>query len=137
MQAAGYSGTPLQKKLGIKEGFIVQALNAPKKYVDFFRDLPKNVEFVDAQYQGAIDFAHVFCTTKDQLKAHVEIAKKNLKKTGVLWISWPKKTSKIPTEVDKFDVMSHGQKVGLVDTKVAAIDMDWSGHKFVYRTIDR
>ncbi|WP_350284434.1 DUF3052 family protein [uncultured Croceitalea sp.] len=137
MQRAGYSGTPLHKKLGIKEGFIVQALNAPKQYTDFFRDFPENVQLVDAQYRDAIDFAHVFCATKDELKTHVEVAKKYLKKTGVLWISWPKKSSKIPTEVDKFDIMSHGQEVGLVDTKVAAVDLDWSGHKFVYRTIDR
>ncbi|WP_394973991.1 hypothetical protein [uncultured Croceitalea sp.] len=65
------------------------------------------------------------------------MAKNNLKKTGILWVSWPKKSSKIKTEIDKFNIMNFGLDSSLVATKVAVIDADWSGHKFVYRTKDR
>ncbi|GMN10348.1 DUF3052 family protein [Croceitalea sp. MTPC9] len=137
MDNHGYSGTPLEKKLGIKERYVIQVLNAPKRYIDFFFSFPKDVQIVNEDEKIPIDFAHIFCTTAKELEANFTNAKSNLKKTGILWVSWPKKSSKIPTEIDKFKVMDYGLKSGLVDTKVAAIDADWSGHKFVYRTKDR
>ncbi|WP_198553836.1 DUF3052 family protein [Tenacibaculum sp. Bg11-29] len=72
-----------------------------------------------------------------ELDSLYKIAKSNLKKNGVLWISWPKKPSKIETELDKFMIMKYGLNNGLVDTKVTSIDKNWSGHKFVYRLKDR
>lgn len=137
METHGYSGTPLEKKLGIKEGYIIQIINAPKRYTDFFFSFPKNVQIVKEDAKVALDFAHIFCTTEKELEAYFTSAKNSLKKTGILWVSWPKKSSKILTEIDKFKVMEYGLNSGLVDTKVAAIDADWSGHKFVYRTKDR
>ena len=137
MSTAGYSGTPLAKKLGIKPGFLVQVFNAPKPYLEFFHEFPDEVVLVNSSESVEVDFIHIFATTFKELESGLEIAKPNLKKNGILWISWPKKSSKIPTEIDKFTVMKAGQDSGLVDTKVAAIDDQWSGHKFMYRLKDR
>ena len=138
MPTAGYSGTPLAKKLGIKSGFTIQVLNEPKPYLTFFNDFPKDVVILgEAVQKEKIDFIHVFATNLSQLEELILKAKPNLKKTGILWLSWPKKTSAIPSELNKFDVMKCGLDHGLVDTKVAAIDTDWSGHKFMYRIKDR
>ena len=137
MRIQEYANTPLEKKLGIKQGDIALVLNSPKKYIDFFFSFPKNVKIANRIEETPIDFAHIFCATEKELETNFAIAKNHLKKTGILWISWPKKSSKIPTEITKFKVMDYGLKSGLVDTKVAAIDADWSGHKFVYRTKDR
>lgn len=138
MSQAGYSGTPLAKKLGIKEGFLIQVYNSPKNYTDFFHEFPEGVVISNSnQSKETVDFIHVFATTEKELSNAFSKAKPSLKKNGTLWISWPKKTSKISTEIDKFFVMNYGLDNGLVDVKVAAIDNDWSGHKFVYRKKDR
>lgn len=138
MTSAGYSGTPLAKKLGIKSGFEVLVLNSPTSYLSFFNDFPSDVQLTeDLSFKGEADFIHLFASSEDELRTYFKTAKKALKKSGMLWISWPKKTSKIPTTIDKFYVMKYGQQMGLVDVKVAAINSDWSGHKFVYRKDDR
>jgi len=133
---SGYSGTPLAKKLGLKPGYKVLILGAPKDYARFFGSFPDGVEMVDAPKEP-VDFIHIFADTAAALARDLAAAKPYLKKDGTLWVSWPKKSSKRPSEIGKFDVMKAGQKLGLVDVKVAAIDADWSGHKFVYRTKDR
>lgn len=127
---AGYSGTPLSRKLGIKAGMRILVLHAPKPYKTFFRDLPE-VHFLSADKPGPVDFIHLFARTLEQLEAGLELAVSKLEKNGMLWISWPKKASDLDSEIGKFDVMEAGQGSGLVDVKVAAIDADWSGHKFV------
>lgn len=138
MKTAGYYGTPLAKKLGIKEGLSIQVFNPPKNYLDFFIDFPKNVEIIsENNTEFDIDFIHIFSKKKEELINSFALAKPNLKKSGVLWISWPKKSSKMETDLDKFLIRKFGLNNGLVDTKVAAIDNDWSGHKFVYRKKDR
>ena len=137
MTTLGYSGTPLEKKLGIKDGYSIQVLNSPKSYLDFFISFPSNVQISTTSEKVTVDFAHIFCSTKKELEEYFLVAKNNLKKTGMIWVSWPKKSSKLTAEIDKFIVMEFGLKNGLVDTKVAAVDADWSGHKFVYRTKDR
>ncbi|MFS4467411.1 DUF3052 domain-containing protein [Maribacter sp. 2210JD10-5] len=138
MSTSGYSGTPLAKKLGIKEGFSIQVFNPPKPYRTFFEDLPKDIDVhKDASANIPMDFIHIFVAHPEELESLFSLAKHNLKKDGMLWISWPKKTSQIVTTLDKFAIMNYGQKKGLVDIKVAAIDADWSGHKFVYRVKDR
>lgn len=135
---SGYSGTPLAKKLGIKEGFAIQIFNSPKRYTDFFHEFPSGVVISESlRLKESLDFIHVFATTKEMLVESVTKAKPVLKKNGSLWISWPKKTSKIATEIDKYMVMNYGLEKGLVDVKVAAIDNDWSGLKFMYRKKDR
>ena len=134
--SAGYSGTPLAKKLGIKPGFKVRAINAPKDYQTFFDVWPEDVQLTSAR-NADIDVIHIFASTAETLEDFLKQATPCLKTDGALWISWPKKSSKIPSEIGKFDVMKAGQAAGLVDVKVAAIDDDWSGHKFVYRLQDR
>ncbi len=136
MTTAGYSGTPLSKKLGIKAGYRLLVFNAPKPYAEFFEILPEDVEEADYS-DGKVDFIHIFATTSKELAGSFAKAKPALKMDGCLWISWPKKASTITSEIDKFDVMKLGQEGGLVDVKVAAIDDDWSGHKFMYRVKDR
>ena len=138
MSSAGYSGTPLAKKLGIKENFLIQVYNSPKNYISFFHEFPSGVIISNSQQElETLDFIHIFATTKDSLTTNFLKAKPLLKKSGMLWISWPKKSSKIATEIDKFYVMNYGLENGLVDVKVAAVNDDWSGHKFVYRVKDR
>jgi hypothetical protein len=133
-----YSSTPLAKKLGIKDGFHIQVFDAPKPYLTFFQDFPDDVqEHPPGPLEEPIDFLHVFVTTRAELEAYFAVAKANMKPNAILWISWPKKSSKIETDLDKATIRQFGLDGGLVDTKVAAVDADWSGHKFVIRVKDR
>ena len=131
------SPTPLFKKLGITNDSEIMVLNQPKKYLDFFYDFPSNVVINETENNQQFEFIHIFVKTVKELDRFYKIAKISLKKNGILWISWPKKTSTIESELDKFMIMKYGLNNGLVDTKVASIDEDWSGHKFVYRLKDR
>lgn len=135
--ASGYSGTPLAKKLGIREGFAVLLHNQPDHYLDLFPDLPPKLSFPTEPDKETIDFVHIFCTYLSQLKDVVAIYRPVLKKTGLLWVSWPKGSSKIPTDLKRDPVRDYMLSIGLVDTKVAAVDEDWSGLKFVYLIKDR
>ena len=131
---AGYSGTLLLKKLGIKAGFKCVITGEPAKYYDWLSPLPEGVVF---KKSSDVDFVHVFTTTfKDFSKLFLS-NKKLLKKTGMMWISWPKRSSKVPTDLDENIIRDFGLKNGLVDVKVCAVDDTWSGLKFVYRLSDR
>ena len=132
----GYSGTPLAKKLGIKFGFQILLINEPEHYFDLFTDLPK-IDIIRYPDDQSIDFIHIFSTDLKNLEKDVLTYKPYLKKDGMLWISWPKGTSTIPTNLKREPVRELLLQLGLVDTKVAAIDEDWSGLKFVYRIKDR
>ncbi len=136
MPTAGYSGTPLAKKLGIKSGFKYWVYKAPGHYFDLFDDLPSGLNKTE-NLESEMDFVHLFCTDKEDLKQMIPEVKGNLKKEGLTWISWPKGSSKIPTDINREVVRELGLASGLVDVKVAAIDEDWSGLKFVYRKKDR
>jgi hypothetical protein len=131
---AGYSGTPLLKKLGIKEGFRCQVLNAPDSYWDWLSPLPKDVG-IDTKRE--VDFVHLFVKDRKSFEKLFKEQKKRLKKTGMMWISWPKKSSKVPTDLDENLIREFGIKNGLVDVKVCAVDEIWSGLKFVFRLSDR
>lgn len=131
------STIPLFKKLGITNDSEIMVLNQPKNYIDFFFDFPSNVVINETENNQQFEFIHIFVRTVKELESLYEIAKINLKKNGALWISWPKKSSKIETELDKFMILKYGLNNGLVDTKVASIDENWSGHKFVYRLRNR
>ncbi|MEM7084872.1 MAG: DUF3052 domain-containing protein [Bacteroidota bacterium] len=134
----GYSGTPLARKLGIKEGFTVLFVDAPAHYLDLFTDFPSGVNQLKDPQQGTADFIHLFCKTQECLETEAQRLKPFLKKSGMFWVSWPKGTSKIETNLNREIVRAYLLKeIGLVDIKVAAIDADWSGLKFVYRTKDR
>jgi hypothetical protein len=137
IQPAGYSGTPLLKKLGIKEGMSVVVLNAPTGYFEsVLGPLPEAVVLVD-QLVSELDFIHYFCLRADDLERDFPKLMAAIKKTGMVWISWPKKASKMVTDVSENLIRDMGLAIGLVDVKVCAVDENWSGLKFVYRTKDR
>lgn len=137
MHTSGYSTTPLSKKLGIKEHYTYLLYNQPKHYFSLFSDLPSNITLLDDIKTETADFIHLFCTTEKELTKIVETFKPALKKTGLLWVSWPKGSSKITTDLKRDLIREHILSIGLVDIKVAAIDENWSGLKFVYRLKDR
>ena len=133
----GYSNTPLARKLGIKEGFTVLFFNTPTHYKNLFSDFPK-VSETSFDKEKSADFIHAFFTHLKDLEKHAEHLKHCLKFTGLIWISWPKGHSKIETDLNRDIIRAYIlNHINLVDTKVAAIDEDWSGLKFVYRLEDR
>ena len=133
---AGYSGTPLIRKLGIKPGFRARFVNAPRGFERLLGPLPSDVSVADAT-RGTFDYIHVFVTRRADLKKRFGSLKKALAADGMLWVSWPKKTSKLAGDLSGDDVRATGLKGGLVDVKVCAVDDDWSALKFVYRREDR
>lgn len=134
---AGYSGTPLAKKLGLKESHKIMLYNNPDHYFNLFTDLPKSFEIVGDFSSQSVDFIHLFCTWSNELKDIIIDYKIAMKKDGLLWVSWPKGSSKIQTDLNRDLIREFVLSIGLVDVKVAAIDEDWSGLKFVYRKKDR
>ena len=136
MKPAGYSGTPLAKKLGIKPGFVIELVNPPDYYFDLFTDWPTDIIMAnDANI--ARDFIHFFTMDAGNLKEGLEKYKKAIKPNGIIWASWPKKASKVPTDVTGDIVRTEALKAGLVDIKVCAIDEIWSGLKLVIPVKDR
>lgn len=132
---AGYSGTPLVKKLGLKPKTKCMAVGEPKNYLDLLFPIPEEVKFV--QSGKDLDFVHIFTTEFKTFSKSFLASKKLLKKDGMMWISWPKKSSKVPTDLDENIIRDFGLQNGLVDVKVCAVDDTWSGLKFVYRVADR
>ena len=138
MSGAGYSGTPLVKKLGIKPGQRMCTLNAPKNYPKVLGPLPAGVEARSRLAKAhSLDFIQYFTKERDQLHREFPALKDALDYGGTLWISWPKGSSKVPTDLNENIIREIGLDNGLVDVKVAAVDEIWSGLKFVYRVEDR
>jgi hypothetical protein len=133
---AGYSGTPLVKKLGIKEGVVMYVFKSPPDYFEWLSPLPKDIT-VKERLNGEFDFIHSFVSESQIFKKEFVQYKKHLKKNGTLWISWPKKSSKVPTDLDENLIRDFGLTEGLVDVKVCAVDEVWSGLKFMFRIKDR
>lgn len=138
MSAAGYSTTPLAKKLGIKEGCQALFVDVPTDYFQLFEAFPK-IHEVELQMasSGSLDFIHLFSTTQLDFQAQSLTLKPLLKPSGMLWVSWPKKASTIESNLNRDLIRDYLLANGLVDVKVCAIDSDWSGLKFVYRLKDR
>lgn len=134
---AGYSGTPLIKKLGIKQGYTMMTVNEPEHYFELLGELPGNVILMKSGSEGTADFIHLFAENEQVLHDSFPPLKKKLKKEGLLWVSWIKGSSKMKTDINSNDVRELGLELGLVDVKVCAVDKDWSGLKFVYRKEDR
>jgi len=132
---AGYSGTPLIKKLGLKAKMKVSFVSPPSDYSKWLGKLPDGV--APAGKRDAVDFIHAFLTSRSELRKRFPSWKKRLDRNGLMWISWPKRTSAIETDLDGSLVREIGLENGLVDVKVCAVDEDWSGLKFVYRLEDR
>lgn len=132
----GYSGTPLPKKLGIKEGFRVALARAPEDVRTELREALDGCEVLpDAG--NALDFAMVFTTSRAELAKEFKRIAKQLAPAGMLWVSWPKKTSGVKTDLNENVVREIGLAAGLVDVKVCAVTDVWSGLKFVRRLKDR
>lgn len=134
---SGYSTTPLAKKLGIKENYYCLLHNQPSYYFNLFSDLPTGIKLLKRAQAEKADFIHLFCTNYKELYKQVPRLKKALKKTGMLWVSWPKGSSDIPTDLKRDPIREYLLEIGLVDVKVCAVDEDWSGLKFVYRKANR
>ena len=134
---AGYSGTPLVKKLGIKRGDRLALLHAPENYHNLLGALPDDVA-VDDELSGIdYDFVQAFFIWRDDYEAAFDQLKSAIKKDGMVWISWYKKAAKMPTDITEDVVRDVALTGGLVDVKVAAIDAQWSGLKLVFRKRDR
>lgn len=137
--STGYSGTPLVKKLGIKSGMRIAILHAPENYTDTLGDLSDSITHFDilTSEPETFDFVHGFYAERDVFEAEFPALRDAIRKNGMVWISWIKKASKIPTDLNETIVRNVGLTEGLVDVKVIAIDAKWSGLKFVWRTKDR
>lgn len=127
---AGYSATPLAKKLGIKEGFVIDLINAPAGYAALFTDWPPNVHVAKNATQKK-DLIHFFTKDAKELFARLRLIKQEIKEAGMIWVSWPKKASNVPTNVTEDLIRAAALRNGLVDVKVCALDEVWSGLKLV------
>ena len=133
---AGYSGKPLVQKLGIKPEMHIAIVNAPRGYGRVLGKLPSRVTR-KASAVGPLDFVQFFTTERRELQRRFAALARALAPAGMLWISWPKKSSGVTTDLTEDVIRAIGLAHGLVDVKVAAVDEVWSGLKFVRRVKDR
>jgi hypothetical protein len=133
---AGYSGTPLAKKLGIKAGAVVLLDGAPAAYPALLEPLPDEVTFGRAISQR-VDVIHLFVTTAADLAKKLRRYRDRMRDDAVVWVSWPKKASKVKTDVTEDVIRAIAFPMGLVDVKVCAVDETWSGLKLVIRREQR
>ena len=133
---AGYSGTPLPKKLGIKPAARLALVNAPADFTDTLGELPAGVA-PQALRRGPYDVIVLFSRNDKELAQGLPAARERLDPAGGLWVAWPKKSSGIKTDVTEQEVRARGLALGLVDNKVCAVDETWSGLSFVVRMADR
>jgi hypothetical protein len=131
-KSAGYSGTPLAKKLGIAVNARVCTKNAPEKYIQLLEPLPFGVSF-HAKPTESTDVVHVFVDRKPGLSKDLTELRKILRSNAVVWVSWPKKSSKVPTDITEDIIREVALPLGFVDVKVCAVTEVWSGLKLVVR----
>jgi hypothetical protein len=135
MPMAGYSGTPLVKKLGIKAGDRLALVGAPKGFEEELEGLPADVRLVGDRAEAEV--AIVFAQSVADFEKRFAAATQRMTTDGMVWAAWPKKASGIQTDLDESKVRGVGLKIGVVDVKVCAINDTWSGLKFVIRVKDR
>lgn len=131
--SAGYSGTPLAKKLGFKPGSFAFTIAAPDEYRDWLKPLPDGVDVVTKPLKSGVDIVHLFVTSLAELKRDLPKARNAMKPDGAIWVSWYKKSAKIPTDVTEDEVRRLALAGDLVDVKVCAVTDIWSGLKLVVR----
>lgn len=129
---AGYSATPLARKLGIKSGSEVFLVGAPEGYHHLLTPLPEAVRFV-SRFSETTDIVHLFSARRADLEKALSTFRAAMKPTAMLWVSWPKKSSRVPTDITEDTVRAVALPMGLVDVKVCAVDDTWSGLKLVVR----
>lgn len=129
---SGYSGTPLAKKLGIKDGSVVVAIGAPHNYPSLLEPLPSDVTFA-AKATLRTDIVHFFTTSRATLARTLETLRDKLASDATVWVSWPKKSSKVKTDITEDTIREVALPMGWVDIKVCAVDDTWSGLKLVVR----
>ena len=129
---AGYSGTPLAKKLGLKEGTRLYAAGAPKNYLKVLHPLPEGVR-LSRRVDDKTDIIHVFATQRARLAEALRGTLGQMKADAAIWVSWPKKASKVETDITEDTIREIALPMGLVDIKVCAVDEIWSGLKLVIR----
>ena len=132
----GYSGTPLAKKLGIKDGFAVLTVNPPEDYRELLAPIPDDVAVSDILATGA-DLVHIFTNSRNELFGKLAEYVRLIKQSGSIWVSWYKKAEKLPTEITEDTIREAAFPLGLVDVKVCAVDEKWSGLKLVIRKENR
>jgi bifunctional DNA-binding transcriptional regulator/antitoxin component of YhaV-PrlF toxin-antitoxin module len=128
----GYSGNPLAKKLGIREGSQVLLIEEPENYQSLLHPLPASVSFAN-QASQAIDIVHLFATRKEEMQKQLASLRKKLSADASVWVSWPKKSSKLPTNITEDTIREVALPLGFVDIKVCAVSEVWSGLKIVVR----
>jgi hypothetical protein len=129
---AGYSNTPLTKKLGIKEGFKVLVIEGPTEYRALLAPLPASVAFTSTA-STSTNLVHVFATERTGLARLLPTLRKKLSPEAAIWVSWPKKSSKVPTDITEDTIRAVALPLGFVDIKVCAVTEVWSGLKLVVR----
>ena len=146
VDTAGYSGTPLGRKLGLKPGMAVRLLlgigadgaAAAAYWRRFGPEVdPGSLRLLGADAAEPADFTHLFARTRQGLREGLALSRRGMSRDGMVWVSWPKQSSTLTSEIGRSEVMADGHAAGLVDVKVCAVDDDWSGLKFVIPVADR
>ena len=132
----GYSGTPLPKKLGLKPPLTLAAIDAPRDYRAWLGELPAGVRIVSSA-DGTMEAAHLFVTRRAVLQKKLTQCRRRLAQTGFVWVSWPKKSSKVETDITEDTIREVALPMGFVDIKVCAVTDVWSGLKLVIRKSER
>lgn len=133
---SGYSGTPLAKKLSLRDGQRVWFDTMPESVFDEIAEYALELRFIDDPAKG-IDAAHVFVTERAALETHLKALRNQIAPDGQVWVSWPKKASRVPTDITEDTIRELCLPLGFVDTKVCAVDEVWSGLKLVIRKVLR
>jgi len=135
-KTAGYSGTPLAKKLGIADGMRLAALNAPKGYVSWLTGLPPTAKVVSEVAKDAAA-VHLFVTERHKLERALARLRMTIAQAGFVWVSWPKKSSGVASDITEDVIREVALPMGFVDVKVCAVTETWSGLKLVIRKTER
>ena len=130
--SAGYSGTPLARKLGISEGSRVMVKRGPPGYLGLLKPIPEGTVFQKSVSRQS-DIVHVFATRRSSLRTELGKLRKGIRDDAALWVSWPKKASGMETDITEDTIRELALPLGFVDVKVCAIDETWSGLKLVIR----
>lgn len=133
---AGYSGTPLARKLGIREACELLAVGAPSNYRKLLAPLPRDVRFA-RRLTTSTDIVHLFTRRRADVESYLREWYGRLKSDGCVWVSWPKKSAGVRTDVTEDVIREVALSIGLVDVKVCAVDETWSGLKLVIRRENR